>query len=241
MFWDRLELKPYVLYSAAAHAAALLLLIILPGRNRPIPSEVYRIDFIGPSAEILNRAIESEAPPPGAGKAAPPAGKVAPETRPEEFAPARKHHVPLPRPSVLAGEAREPARTQTEAGTAPEAKPAPAKQAAAGEGAGSEEAGGASVSPDLPNFPYPWYITQVRGSLWAQWSSRMPGGGGEAVIMFEILRNGQITDVRVESSSGDRAFDYVALGAAQDAAPFPPLPNGFPDAFLKIHVRFKSQ
>ena len=92
----------------------------------------------------------------------------------------------------------------------------------------------------LSDFPYPWYISQIRMALWRQWSARMPGGGGSSVVVFSILPDGHITDLRTEQSSGDAGFDLTALGAVQDAAPFPPLPTGFKKPFLTIHLTLTS-
>ena len=68
----------------------------------------------------------------------------------------------------------------------------------------------------------------------------MPKDKGECTAAFSILPNGRFTDLRTEESSGDPAFDLAALSAVQDAAPYPPLPKGFKDPFLKIHVTFKT-
>jgi protein TonB len=81
----------------------------------------------------------------------------------------------------------------------------------------------------------------VRAALWNQWSARMPRQGGESVTGFAILPSGEIVDLRTEESSGDSAFDLAALSAVQDAGPFPPLPRGFKEPFLKIHVTLKSR
>lgn len=207
--WDE-ELKPYLTYSALAHAVLLTALGLALRRGTASSPEVYHIDFIGPTAGIINRNPEAE---PGAAQAA---AKLPPQARSDDFRSGPRR--PLPRPSVLAEE------------EAPRASP----------GAGEAPAE-ASVSADMPNFPYPWYVSQVRAALWNQWSSRMPAGPGEAMAVFTILPGGQAVDLRIESSSGDAAYDYAALSAVQEAGPFPPLPRGFPEPFLKIHVRFRSR
>jgi protein TonB len=68
----------------------------------------------------------------------------------------------------------------------------------------------------------------------------MPKTGGECVVVFSLLLNGSLTDLRIEQSSGDSPFDLAALSAVQDAAPFPPLPQDFREPFLKIHVTLKA-
>jgi len=93
----------------------------------------------------------------------------------------------------------------------------------------------------MPNFPYPWYLTRLRGLLWERWSERMPATQGNCRVVFSILRGGALTDLRVEESSGDGGFDYAALSAVRDAGPFAPLPAAFPEPFLKVHVEFRSR
>ncbi|MBI3289544.1 MAG: TonB C-terminal domain-containing protein, partial [Elusimicrobia bacterium] len=87
---------------------------------------------------------------------------------------------------------------------------------------------------------YPWYISQVRQMLWMAWQKRMPASSGEAIVAFAVMRNGSFTDLRVESSSGDSAFDKAALESVQGAAPFPALPSDFQESFLKIHLTLKA-
>jgi protein TonB len=97
------------------------------------------------------------------------------------------------------------------------------------------------VTTDLPNFPYPWYISQVRLMLFREWQKRMPRLDAEGAVAFAILPNGGITDLSVESSSGDASFDRASLDSVQAAAPFPPLPSDFHEHFLKIHLSLKSE
>ena len=244
------ELKPYLARSAGLHAGLAVVLIALLRRAPAAPDERYNIDFIGPSAAILNREAGGQPAKPTAAAPAPAAAaKPPPLTNPDEF-PVRARR-PLPRPSILQGLFPEapakPAPKTPEISAAAAARPTaivphdedrPAPEAA---GTGAQGAPGAVVDADMPNFPYPWYISQVRTSLWSQWSSHMPAGAAEATVMFTLLRNGSVVDLRVESSSGDSAFDFQAMSAVQDSAPFPHLPPGFREPFLKIHVKFRSQ
>jgi len=235
--WTSREIHPYIAYSAGLHAGIVIALLWL-ARNHSLPAvETYRIDFIGPTATILGRSPgsasgETRAPAPAAAATRPP-----PLVDPQSMG--RRSRRPLLRPSILSmpwiKKAPSPAKEQA---VPPAEAPAAAPPAAqAGDGAGGE----ASVDTDLPNFPYPWYLTQLRGALWGRWSGRMPSAAGEALAVFTILRNGTVADLRVESSSGDDVLDYAALSAIQDCAPFPPLPRGFREPFLKVHVRFKSR
>jgi protein TonB len=234
------ELKPYLGYSLAAHASlGAVLLGLIPFAGKAPPSRVYTIDFVGPSATIVS-SVAGEAKP-AAAAPAPASEKQAPQTEFDEFGRRKKKgHFVLPRPSLLKGfqakKPEEPKEEEPPAQTAPAAAPA---QTAAG-GAAGNSPGDAGISTDMPDFPYPWYISQVRQALWNNWSARMPRMAGECVVQFSILRNGGIVDLRTEVSSGDSSFDLAALGAAQDSAPFPPLPQGFADPFLRVHLTLKA-
>ena len=227
-------LKPFLARSFGLHAVGAVVLLFAAQRGGLKTDKVYMIDFVGPSATII-----SSQGPASAAKAAPTV--VAPITAqadPDSFA--RKGHrgpIALPRPSLLRGGKEEPALA---------APPAPSMTAAPGAGPAQAAAGpggpaGAGVATDLPNFPYPWYISQVRLMLWQAWQKRMPRLDAEGAVVFSILRNGFATDLRVESSSGDSDFDRAALESVQAAAPFPALPSDLHESFLKIHLTLKSE
>jgi protein TonB len=220
----------YLGYSAALHAAFVVLLIAFSsGWGKPKTGPIYSIDFVGPSGGI----IDSLAGRQNAKSAASAAAKPAPQTTPDDFtAPRRKRGDPLPKPSLLRGFSEK----------VPLAAPAGIATAEPSQSSNGSSGGGeAGVATDMANFPYPWYIAQVRASLWAKWSERLPRDSGEAVIVFIIMPKGDAVDVRTAESSGDSAFDLTALSAVQDAAPFPPLPKAFDEPFLKVHVTLKTR
>lgn len=226
-------LKPYLARSFALHAVGAVLLLFVAQRGRMRTDKVYMIDFVGPSATIMS-AGAAAAPKGGPAVAAP----ITQQADPDSFA--RKGHrgpIVLPRPSLLKG-------GKEESSVAP--PPAPSMAAAPGTGPAQSSAGpggpaGAGVATDLPNFPYPWYISQVRLMLWQAWQRKMPRLDAEGAVAFSILRNGSTTDLQVESSSGDSGFDRAAMESVQAAAPFPALPSDFSEPFLKIHLTLKSE
>jgi len=220
------NLNPYLTYSLVLHLAGAGLFIFLSRSAGLKATPVYMIDFVGPSATVISSPAQSEASKGGSAASSP-----QPQTEVDEFSTSRRQKgAPLPRPSLLRG--------WRETHAAPE--PAPAAQASAAGAPASGAPGQAGIATDLPNFPYPWYISQLRQSLWTQWSSRMPKETGVCVVVFTLLPNGGLVDLRTEDSSGDSAFDLIAMSAVHDAAPFPPLPRGFREPFLKIHVTFKT-
>ncbi len=232
-------LKPYLARSLGLHAAALAaFLLIAPHAGPRLPQSVYTIDFVGPSAPSAAAAAATIPAPP---RPAARGGEIAPLRDPDEIsrqAAPRAHG--LPPPSLLAGEHDDRADADgagdtSLAGRSPAATPdAPAAVAA-------QARTGAGVTTDLPNFPYPWYITQVRLLLWEAWQGRRPALDAGGVVGFSILPDGSFTDLAIESSSGDAGFDAAAVAAVRAAAPFPPLPQGFHDHFLKIHLTLTSE
>jgi protein TonB len=235
-------LKPYLARSVGAHLAAAAAFVFLVPHSGPKLDKVYMIDFVGgPSATITSAGPAASA---AASRAAAPLA-VAAQVDADAVAVKGRSHGPiaLPRPSLLTGGAQE-----TDAGTsvsAPHSLAGPGAPASGAASSGASAAGpasiGAGVSTDLPNFPYPWYISQVRLMLWQAWQKRMPRLDAEGAVGFSILPNGSFTDLSVESSSGDQGFDDAALAAVQAAAPFPALPSDFHEKFLKIHLALKSE
>lgn len=242
-------LRPYLARSLFAHAAAAAAVVLLAPRTALKPPSSYRIDFVGgPAAAAPSTPGPAAAAPAAAGTPAAP-GVRPRAARPGGLAPRRGVSAALPRPSLLGRtRTRKPERAAAaddgpslagpggpEPGTSPAAAGEPdaaAPAAAAGPGAG--------VSTDLPNFPYPWYVSQVRLLLWHAWQRRMPRLDAEGVVAFLILRSGAVTDLIVESSSGEAGFDRLALESVRAAVPFPPLPEAFGEPFLKIHLALKS-
>jgi protein TonB len=62
-----------------------------------------------------------------------------------------------------------------------------------------------------------------------------------AVVTFVINRDGSTpqSSVRISQSSGILPLDLSAQRAVMDAAPFPPLPAGFPRSNAQIELRFE--
>ncbi len=225
-------LKPFIARSAGFHAALLIAAALYAPAALKTVDKTYTIDFVGGPAVLQSAAPATTPSHPSEIQPQ----KPAPQADPDSFATKRHRKVALPRPSLLKGWADKKAPPKPSISAAPEAAMIGAPGAAAG-----MPGDAAGVATDLPNFPYPWYISQARQMLWAAWQKRMPPTSGEGIVMFAIVRNGAFTDLRMESSSGDAAFDQAAIEAVEAAAPFPALPSDFAEPFLKIHLTLKSE
>lgn len=59
------------------------------------------------------------------------------------------------------------------------------------------------------------------------------------IVTFEIQKNGAATNVRILQGSGNRNLDYSAQRAISEAAPFPPLPQGYDRNSAQIEFWFQ--
>ena len=108
---------------------------------------------------------------------------------------------------------------------------------------GSGAPGERAVQASFTNFPYPWYITQVRNSLWTSWQKLMPKKtiGLSVVISFNVDKNGAIYGVQIDKSSNNDDFDYKGKVAVLNSSPYPPLPKDYEKDILTVSVEFKNE
>jgi TonB family protein len=162
--------------------------------------------------------------------------------------------VPSTAPPVAPAPAPPPVARPVEPVPAPRATPppapAPSPPAVASRPAlepvrlGRPDAGTAatgSLSLDVSDFPFTYYLRQIQAKISDRWSPpRATAAGGErAVVMFEIGRDGQIKEPRLERESGNALYDQSALRAVVEASPFPPLPAEFKAPSLRVHFGFE--
>jgi TonB family protein len=96
-----------------------------------------------------------------------------------------------------------------------------------------------------PESPYAKAVVrQVGPRIIYPKSAREGGLQGDVRVAYFIRRTGELRDVRLESSSGNRTLDEAALNAVRMAAPFPPLPEEIKADQVKIvmpvHFRLRS-
>ncbi len=59
------------------------------------------------------------------------------------------------------------------------------------------------------------------------------------IITFDIMRDGSLRNVKILQGSGNRALDYSSERAIYEAAPFPPLPQGYDRDSAQIEFWFQ--
>ena len=90
---------------------------------------------------------------------------------------------------------------------------------------------------DVSDFPFAYYLAAVQRKITERWEGRAQPGR-QPVAVFEIARNGQVSKLAIEKSSGNSYYDQQALRAITEASPLPPLPPEFSEPSLRIHLGF---
>lgn len=156
--------------------------------------------------------------------------------------------VPPPKPPEKNTAPMSPFGRSTKKGSeAPPAAPLTSAPSMAGE----PGMGPTSTAPAVPiggsgitgleggDFPYTLYIQGMHRKVGAGWFRPQVADGATVIIYFRILRDGKITDAKVETSSGNGTFDRAALSAVRSATPLNPLPFGYSGTYLGVHLTFR--
>lgn len=96
-----------------------------------------------------------------------------------------------------------------------------------------------TISPETAQFPYLYYLKNVREKISHNWAWKPQESGRlKTVIYFKIKRNGSITEPYFKEKSNNNLFDSIAMRAVRNSSPFPPLPAGYEEDTLGIYFEF---
>jgi protein TonB len=250
---DRLREPPgferMALVSFVAHAVAIALVVLAPAGwfplQAPPPRTVMTITLDGGNGgpasggltAIGGRAVQAEAPPEA----------KRPEPAREPAAKVPEMTVPLPGKTPLKAAARKPVEQAPDEAkgriptTGKEVREgsALAETGARGEGFGLSTSGGVGSGStlDVADFCCPDYIAQMVEKVRANWNARAEVPG-QVLIKYTIQRDGTLTGAEVERSSGYTALDINALRAVVGTRQLTPLPAGYPNPTLGVHLSF---
>ncbi len=114
-------------------------------------------------------------------------------------------------------------------------------ESGSGSGGGSGSAFSSQIG--LSNFPFTYYLQFIIDKVSGNWFTSLvdPGitGNFQVTVHFKIQRNGQVSDLKIEETSGIRSLDMSAFRAIQSSAPFPPLPRAYEEEYLGIYLIFE--
>ncbi len=112
-----------------------------------------------------------------------------------------------------------------------------------GGGLGGGTGAGAGDPFGVAGFPFQFYLQMISDKITANWFQALvdPGVGGllQTQVYFRIYKNGAISDIKIDVSSGVESFDLSARRAISTAAPFAPLPNEYDGQYLGITLVFE--
>lgn len=100
--------------------------------------------------------------------------------------------------------------------------------------------GAGGVQLDVKNFCCPQYLAQMVQKIRQNWNPGM-GAGGQPIVKFTIRRDGMMTNVELEKSSGQDLLDLEAKRAVLKTLQLPPLPREFTETSLTVHLTFDFQ
>jgi TonB family protein len=238
--WRVSQPKTYVVNLVPAVAAVPSPQVRPAERTAPAPKPAPELPRREPSRELPARepATAKELPPASRSiasrdQAALP-DRSLPSRAPAATRPGDKELPTVPRPPAPPRPVTPPTTTPPPAAaSAPQPPPPPPPT---GQPTGAQQGLG-SLSLNVSDFPYTWYIQAVHRKIQERWEGRAIQGRQPEVI-FEIARDGKLKGVSVSKSSGNPAYDQFALRAVASASPFPPLPQGFEKSVLTIGLQF---
>lgn len=102
---------------------------------------------------------------------------------------------------------------------------------------------GPVILSDTRGVDFGPYLARVVFNVRRNWYSMIPvaaklGQKGRVGIVFEILKDGSVPQLRLVASSGSAPLDRAAIGAIRASNPFPPLPEEFTGEHLVLQFMF---
>lgn len=227
---SRPKLLPWVILAVTLHAGAAAATFLVGRRtaSRPGHLPVVAVKLVRP--EPVRRQAPSR--PPAARATPVPQPSAAPTKAPEPSAVPTAPPVEQERPSADAMPAADSAATPL-----PTPPPAPAGGSGGrGLSVGESNGGGARGIP--ADFHFTYYVERMLTLIESRWYKPGAPADTRARVGFQIQRDGRLTAVQLEESSGVPAFDRAALRALYAANPLPPLPPAYTKPSLTVHLSF---
>ena len=105
--------------------------------------------------------------------------------------------------------------------------------------------GPAEILSDTRGVDFAPYLTRILQTIKQNWINALPPSAyppifkaGKTSIVFTILKNGQVSGMALNSSSGDVPLDRAAWGGITASDPLPALPKEFPGQNIVIRIGF---
>jgi len=195
-------------------------------------------------------------PPPGAAPAPPPGGSEVPPPPPDENRQESQLRLMDVRPEGSGGSSQLRLPSATPGQAIQQSLEAAARGRATGPGAGAGDSlsqfrnfdpnfstEGPVILSDTRGVDFGPYLARVVWNVRRNWYAVIPvtarlGTKGRVAIVFEILKDGSVPELRLVASSGSDPLDRAAVAAIRASNPFPPLPEEFTGEHLVLQFIF---
>jgi protein TonB len=235
----RTPLGRSLVVSMVLHGSAIAALLLWQVKPAPPRPPVYRVNLVGapPGPRAIGVVDSRPAPTAPVAQAQAPSGIERPP--PPVVAPTRTRPTPPPPARATPTPSRTAQAGQAEAAPSTEATAAPR----AGSSSGGRGADVATIRTDGIAFPAPGYLNNIVRQVYVRFSppSRFANRPLRAEVSFLIARDGSVSEIRVEQTSGEYAFDLEARSAIEAAGTsrsFGPLPQEWTDDVLRVYLTF---
>jgi len=245
-----------VVWSTLFHISLVVLLISLPVFRKKIliVEEIIPVNIITPPAEtapppVRKKPVAKKQPAKPRKPAPPPKAPKAPKPPPAEKLPELMPTMaPPPVPEISLKERVQKRLEVKEPPTAPRAerKPPAVVRETPPDPAPPPEAEPVREALVLKaaDFTHAWYIAVIKSKIFQIWSP--PGRlvtarqGMGAYVKFRVERNGRISSIALDKSSGYTLLDRSALEAVGNVQDLPPLPADYQEEYLNVVVFFQQ-
>jgi TonB family protein len=109
-----------------------------------------------------------------------------------------------------------------------------------GDGTGGDGRGvGIGFGPgEGGGFGFGGYLSIMRRRIWEEWNqTAVIGNNSTCVVGLTVAKDGDISEIQLEKSSGNGFYDSVAMRAVRNASPLQPLPAGFDKQRFRIQFK----
>ena len=229
------RLSTMLVWSIGAHIVLSVFLLLLPETKIEPPPQVMMISLggapgpkTGGMTQVGGRPVQAPEPEEPVRRAeTPPAPAPPPMALPEPKA------KPAPKPQQAPKDAV--GKTPT-TGAKPEEGSTRTETQVRGQGFGLSSGGGGGGGVRLDSdFCCPEYIEQMVALIKANWQ-QTPGLVGITTMKYTITRDGTITAVQTEKSSGFAQLDIQAQRAVLNTRQLPRLPTAYPNPTITVHL-----
>jgi TonB family protein len=105
--------------------------------------------------------------------------------------------------------------------------------------------GPAEILSDTMGVDFAPYLQRILQTIKQNWITGLPPSAyppiwkqGKTGIVFTILKDGKVSGMVLQTSSGDVSLDRAAWGGITGSNPFPPLPKEFPGNDIVLRIGF---